>query len=445
MSQSRFWKAPPEALSFPRLLMARQPLISRPMARIEEELKAQFDRLSTNLRIRPGMNVAVGVGSRGITQLSHIVLAVLNNLKRLGARPFMVPAMGSHGGATVEGQREVLASYGITEESMHTPIHATMEVVELARTAENLPVFFDAIAAQADGIVVVNRIKLHTDFRGDYESGLLKMLAIGLGKQRGAKVFHQQGFDRFHELIPRVSTLLLDTLPVLCGVAIVEDGHHQPAIIEVVPSGAILEREKELLKEAKRMLPRIPFPEIDVLIVGEMGKNISGCGMDPNVTGRFLVPPLSLQRHSPQVERITALSLTSETHGNALGVGAADAITRLLYEAIDYPKTSANADTAGEVAWARVPIVAETDRDAIALVLRTARRVQPETARLVWIRNTLELENLYVSEVLSEAHPDAAEWLAPPSPMCFDAAGRLTPPSWSVLTRSRSASSTPPN
>ena len=420
METKPFWKIPAGPISFPRMIAVRQKLLSQSDATVG----VSFDDPRISKKIYPGMKIAVGVGSRGIAKLDKIVAAVLENLKQRGADPFVVPAMGSHGGARAEGQREVLASYGITEDSMQVPIRATMEVVEVGRTPEKLPVYFDAIAATADGIVVVNRIKPHTDFRGDHESGLLKMLTIGLGKQRGAQVFHHQGMDRFHKLIPCVGQLILEKLPVLLGVAIVEDGCHEPAIVEAVPSEAIFEREKELLREAKRMLPRIPFPEIDVLIVGEMGKNISGCGMDPNVTGRFLTPPLSLQTHSPRVGRIAVLGLTAETHGNALGIGAADVITRQLYESIDYQKTYANADTAGEVGWARTPIAVETDHDAIALALRTALRVRPESARVIWIKNTQELEHLYVSEAL-RGSSDEIDWLDSPRPLPFDKKGSL--------------------
>ena len=423
MDNTAFWKSPSQPISFPRMAAAQQLLVTGQGFQGESSLSLDDPRVRD--RIRPGMKIAVGVGSRGITHLHQIVASVLAKLKQLGAEPFLVPAMGSHGGATAEGQREVLASYGITEERMGVPIQATMEVLELGQTPDEVTIYFDAIAARADGIVVVNRVKSHTDFRGEHESGLLKMLAIGLGKQHGAKVFHHQGFDQFAGLIPEVGQIILQKLPVLFGVAIVEDGRHQPTIVEIIPREAIFEREKELLREAKRMLPQIPFPEIDVLIVSQTGKNISGCGMDPNVTGRFLSPPLSLQPHTPQVERIAALSLTPETHGNALGIGAADVVTRRLYEAIDHQKTYANADTAGEVAWARLPIRAETDHDAVALALRTARRVQPETARVVWIKNTLELEHLYVSEALHKSHTDGVEWLGPHRPMSFDESGTL--------------------
>ena len=423
MDSTAFWKSPSRSISFPRMVAAQQRLVTGQGFQSKSSLSLDDPRVRD--RIRPGMKIAVGVGSRGITRLDQIVASVLANLKQLGAEPFLVPAMGSHGGATAEGQTEVLASYGITEESMGVPIRASMEVLELGQTPGEVTIYFDAISARADGIVVVNRVKSHTDFRGEHESGLLKMLAIGLGKQHGAKVFHHQGIDQFDRLIPEVGQIILQKLPVLFGVAIVEDGRHQPAIVEVIPNEAIFDREKELLREAKRMLPQIPFPEIDVLIVSQIGKNISGCGMDPNVTGRFFSPPLNLQAHTPQVKRVVALSLTPETHGNALGVGAADVITRRLYESIDHPKTYANADTAGEVAWARLPIRAETDQDAVTLALRTARRVQPETARVVWIQNTLELEHLHVSEALQESHIDGVEWLGPHRPMFFDESGTL--------------------
>ena len=428
-STMHFWQTwiPDEAL--PKMLLGRQELKSEPIADLEGEISTQFRRPGVGEKIRPGMKVAVGVGSRGVTNLAQIVRSVADNLKRLQAEPFLFPAMGSHGGATPEGQLEVLASYGITEATMGVPIRATMQVVEIGENRDGLPIYADQEAAQADGIIVINRVKLHTDFRGEVESGLLKMLVIGMGNQQGARMTHSQGFDRFHQLIPEIGEQILARMPVLFGLAVVEDGHHATARIELIENQAIRAREAQLLEEAREMFPRIPFPEFDVLVVSEIGKNISGCGMDPNVIGRYSAEPLRSQTHEPRIRNVVILSLCAETHGNAIGIGGAEVITRRLYESVDYQKTYANGFTAGELSWVRVPLVAATERDALCVALTAIPRIEPSQARVVWIRNTLELEHLYVSEALRQSHPEAlAEWFDPAQPPAFDSQGRALLP-----------------
>ena len=428
-STMHFWQTwiPDEAL--PKMLLGRQQLKSAPIADLDREISTQFGLPGVREKIRPGMKIAVGVGSRGVTNLARIVRAVADNLKQLEARPFLFPAMGSHGGATPEGQLEVLASYGITEASMGAPIQASMQVVEVGENRDKIPIYADKEAAQADGIIVINRVKLHTSFRGEVESGLLKMLVIGMGNQQGARMTHSQGFDRFHELIPEIGEQILARMPVLFGLAIVEDGRHATARIEFIENRAIRVREAQLLEEAREMFPRIPFEEFDILVVSEIGKNISGCGMDPNVIGRYSAEPLRSQTHEPRILTVVILGLSPETHGNAIGMGGAEVITRRLYESVDYQKTYANGFTAGELSWVRLPLVAASERDAICVALNTTPRLEPRNARVVWIRNTLELEYLYVSEALRQSHPEAlAEWFDPAQHLAFDSEGQALLP-----------------
>jgi hypothetical protein len=336
--------------------------------------------------------------------------------------------MGSHGGGTAEGQIEVLASYGITQEGVGAPVRASMDTVELGEVLDGIRVVIDRIAAtEADAIVPVARVKPHTDFRGDIESGLHKMLGIGLGKHRGASYLHTFPLDRFGELVPAVGQLVLQRARVPFGIAIVEDAFEEPAIIEAVPSEAFLERERELQQLAKAWLPRLPFDSVDVLLVQELGKNISGSGMDPNVTGRFSLP--SMPRHV-QIGRLVVLDLTEQTHGNATGLGLADITTRRVAQKIDFHKTYTNHVTANVLDGAKLPLVAETDLEATAIAVRTLWGVQPETVRLAWIKNTLELHTLWVSEPLwaeLERRPNLHA-LGEPRPVVFDASGELQAP-----------------
>jgi hypothetical protein len=398
--------------------------LASPAARVREEVR----KPDIQQRIQPGARVAIGVGSRGINHLQEIVRALVASLRELGAEPFIVPSMGSHGGGTAEGQIEVLASYGITQEGVGAPVRASMDTVELGEVLDGIRVVIDRIAAtEADAIVPVARVKPHTDFRGDIESGLHKMLGIGLGKHRGASYLHTFPLDRFGELVPAVGQLVLQRARVPFGIAIVEDAFEEPAIIEAVPSEAFLERERELQQLAKAWLPRLPFDSVDVLLVQELGKNISGSGMDPNVTGRFSLP--SMPRHV-QIGRLVVLDLTEQTHGNATGLGFADITTRRVAQKIDFHKTYTNHVTANVLDGAKLPLVAETDLEATAIAVRTLWGVQPETVRLAWIKNTLELHTLWVSEPLwaeLERRPNLHA-LGNPRPVVFEASGDLQAP-----------------
>lgn len=417
-----------DAIRLPRMMPVAQMFASagtEPL-RIEPVIAEQLGKPAIRERIRPGMRIAVGVGSRGIAGIDRIVKAVVRELKALGAKPFIVPAMGSHGGATAEGQTELLAGYGITEPLVGAPIRASMDTVRLGTVLDGVEVHFDRIACeQADGIVAVARIKPHTDFKARVESGILKMLGIGFGKHKGAMHLHRFGMDRFGTLLPEVGKLVLERTPFLFGIGIVEDADHRTAHIEAVPGESLPGREEELLVLAKRLMPRLWPSDIDVLVVDELGKNISGSGMDPNVIGR------SGSNRSfgdgPSIRHIVALGLTEATKGNAVGIGLADFTTRRVAERIDFATTYTNVLTAMDVSGGKLPLVLQHDREAIAAAVSTAGMREPENVRIVRIRNTLSLRHIQVSENMAAEvrdHP-MMEPIGPPQEWRFDGQGNL--------------------
>ena len=374
-----------------------------------------------------GKSIAITVGSRGIDGIVEIVRSLVSELKGRGGKPFIVPSMGSHGGATAEGQIKVLAGYGITEESTGAAICSSMEVVEIDRLEDGTPLYIDRIASEADGIIIANKIKPHADFKANYESGLVKMLCVGLAKHKGAVTLHRHGFDRFHELLPRAAKVLLDRLPILFGLAILENAFDDLMRLEVILPDRILSREKELLEVAKASIGRLLFPQIDVLIIDEIGKNISGEGMDPNVTGR---PGSGLPGFSaPEIQKIVVLDVTPESHGNGVGIGLADITTRRVMEKIDLGAMYTNAITATILDPAKLPLIMNSDKEAIAVALKTCNRITPETARIVRIKNTLELHRVWISPALLEAVKDNENLsiAGAEAAMLFDASGRLLP------------------
>ncbi len=378
-----------------------------------------------------GKSIALTIGSRKIAQLTVVVKAVVDQLKAWGARPFLVPSMGSHGGAVAEGQRQIIESYGFTEQAMGVPIRASMDVVQIASLADGLPVFCDRLALEADGIVPIARIKPHTDFKGDYESGLLKMMAIGLGNHRGATALHSRGFDRMASLLPLVGGAFLRHAPIAFGVAILENAYDELMVVEVVRREEILPRERELLARAKATMARLPLSAIDVLIIEEIGKDISGSGMDPNVTG---IPGSGLTQGflAPPIQRIVVLGLSRQAHGNGTGIGLADVTTLRCVEQIDWGVTYTNCITATVPAPAKMPMALNNDREALAVALRTCARVSPETARIVRIRNTLQLGELEVSEACLpelQGRPRISI-LSPPRPLAFSEDGWLEDAGW---------------
>jgi len=373
--------------------------------------------------ITPGARVCLAVGSRGIDRIDEVVAAAVERMREAGAEMFIVPAMGSHGGATAEGQLEVLASYGITPESIGCEIRSSMESVELGEVRPGVPVFVDRHAFEdADLIVPINRVKPHTDFTGEIESGLLKMIAIGLGKQKGADTFHRQGFATFHELIPAVATYTLAHAPIPFGLALVENRLARLMHVETVLAGRIAERERELLVMARNAMARLPLAAIDLLVLDFIGKDISGLGMDSNVVGRYYTGPTG---SGPAIQRIVVRDLTDETEGNAVGIGMADVVLRRAVERIDDRKTYMNCITAKTPEGARVALTVDTDREALAVALACCLRVTPEDARIVRVRDTKHLELLYVSapalpEVLAGGKCEVVE---PLHPIRFDAGG----------------------
>ncbi|OUT76566.1 MAG: hypothetical protein CBB82_07435 [Betaproteobacteria bacterium TMED22] len=385
-------------LDFPLSSMVRvQQNFSAPTIEdIAATIKKEFAKEAIKNKIVPGQKIAVGCGSRGIANIATITKSVIHELIHLGAKPFIFPCMGSHGAASAEGQKEVLAGYGISEETMSVPVHATMETEIVGHLEDGTPVHVDMNAARADGIIVINRIKPHTAFRGATESGLTKMLAIGIGKINGAATYHRHGMDMFPSLLPKVRDVNIKQRNVLFGVGIVENAFDQTAVIEIIPAEQIGDKEPELQKLAKENMPRLNFSSIDVLIIDEMGKNISGAGFDPNITGR--------NRRGVEwsnglnVKKIVVLGLTSESHGNATGIGGADVITMQLYRDMDVSATYANVVTSMNLDGAAIPIIMNSDREAIALAIKTVVRTTPENCRIVRIKNTLSLGDIYVSE-----------------------------------------------
>ena len=371
-----------------------------------------------------GGEVAIGAGSRGIANLAAIVVGVVDAVREAGYDPFVFPAMGSHGGATAEGQREMLASLGVTEESVGCEIRSSMDVVEVGETPERgVPVVTDSHAAAADAIVPVNRVKPHTDYDGTVESGLSKMVVIGMGKQRGAKIAHEWAVDwSLRNMIPEITEQLLVALPIVGGVAIVEDQHDDTAIIEDIPSAGFLDREAELLETAYDIMPTLPFNEVDVLIVDEQGKDASGQGMDTNVIGRR---PFAIQEpepNLPDVKRIYTRGLTETTHGNAMGMGSADFVYADLLDDLEAATTLINAITASTTRGVRLPPVVETDRAGLTAALSTIGVVGPDEVRVLRVRDTMHLGRLYASTALVEEAREREDLavVVDPEPIAFD-------------------------
>ena len=349
--------------------------------------------------INEGDNVAIAVGSRGVAAISIIVRELVQALKGVGANPFIVPAMGSHGGATAEGQRGVLEHLGVTEENVGAPIRATMDVEQLGQLENGLPVYMDKLAFQADKIVVVNRIKPHTAFRGKWESGLMKMITIGLGKQKGAEAAHQYGFKYMADHVPQMATIALSKAPIVFGLAILENAFDKTAFIEAIASDEIANRERDLLKLAKELMPQIKFNPLDVLVVDEIGKDISGDGMDPNISGRF---PTPYADGGIDAKRVVVLDLTEKTNGNANGIGLADLITRKAFDKIDLSQGYANALTSTVVDTVKIPMILDSDKLAIQAAIKTCNAFDFNKIRLVRIKHTLDIGEIWISESLLE-------------------------------------------
>lgn len=415
---------------FPRMAKVRQKIEAPKLEDFVSEIRNELRRAGIQELVKPGAEICITAGSRGIANIPEIIATVVDEVKKCGGKPFIIPAMGSHGGGTPKGQIEVLEHLGITPETVGAPIRATMEVVEIGRLENGTPVYIDKYAAQSDGIIVVGRVKPHTDFKDRIESGLMKMMVIGLGKQKGAEMIHRYQAEGYHKLLPEAAKLIMKNSPVILGLAVVENARHEIAIVRALRPEEIEEEEPKLLEKAKDLMARIPFKEIDLLIVDEMGKNISGTGMDTNVTGRFWVPGEHEPR-APKIKRIVVLDLTEETYGSAVGIGLADLTTQKLVSKIDYQATFLNALTAGWPETAKIPPFLPSDRDAIAVALQLCGPVDPKDAKVVRIKNTLELEEFWISESLVKLVKEDPELrekieiLEEPKEMQFDILGTL--------------------
>lgn len=391
----------PEDAQFPlpKMRKARQ-IFPRPrIDDIEAAVREQMRGDGIRSRIAPGAKVAVAVGSRGIRNLPLIAKSVLDCVRAAGGKPFIVAAMGSHGGASEQGQRKTLAGYGITEEAMGAPIVAAMDVEHVGRTSLGADVYFDRAAMGADLIVPINRVKLHTDFSADIQSGLCKMLVIGLGNHVGCSAMHERGFEALGESLPEAAGMILKKAPVGFGIAVVENAYDETALVEAVPAEKIVEREKELLKISLTNMPTLMIPEIDVLVVEEIGKNISGAGFDPNILGKsrtlktFALPV-------PRIGRMALLGVSEPSRGNALGMGAFDVITRKAFERVDLEATYANAIASKSTEDAKIPIIADDEEQALRVAIKILIDADRENLKIVKIKNTLELETIEVSETL---------------------------------------------
>ncbi|WP_020610970.1 nickel pincer cofactor-dependent isomerase, group 22 [Sediminispirochaeta bajacaliforniensis] len=408
----------------PRMALVKQHFDASHLEDIPTEMAKQFDKAGIGNRIHPGMSVAITVGSRGLANIPLIVKEIVRNVKRLGGKPFIVPAMGSHGGATAEGQRSIVEGLGVTESFVDAPIRATMETVPVGISPDGKEVRIDANAAVADGIIVLGRVKPHTAFRGKYESGLFKMMAIGLGKQQGAQICHDQGFGMMAHNVEQFGNTILQSVPILFGIAIVENAFDETALIEAVPKEAIPAREPELLETARSLMARIGFKDIDIMVIDKIGKNYSGDGMDPNITASYSTPYAS---GGPNVQRYVVLDLSEETHGNALGAGQADFVTKRLFNKLDFDAAYPNALTCTVVSGVRVPLILNTDRLALQAAVFTCVGIDKRFPRIVRIANSSHVDAISVSEALRDEvrASDGLEFLSDFKPFCFDEEGNL--------------------
>ena len=393
----------PAELQLPPMLKIRRLFDIPPAINPVPALEREFAALKDGLRLPPGAKVAVGVGSRGISDLATVVAEVVRRLRSLGAEPFIIPAMGSHGGATAQGQIKVLGHRGVTEETCGAPIRATMEVVSLGETSRGIPLFINRLAHEADGLVLINRIKPHTNFIGPTESGILKMMSIGLGNQAGAEYYHRLSLVRpQYDIISTAGREAMGRSRFLFGVALLENQNHQICGLRLAGPEHMEQVEAEMMLQARALLPRLPMDQVDLLIVEEMGKDISGMGIDPNVVGRD-VAAYGAVRESPKIARIHVRRLSEHTAGSAVGIGQADFTLRGLVNEIDQQATIINCLTACTPEAGMIPPTFDTDLDAVAAALMTIRPYTLDDLGIVYIKNTLELEELYVSQAYRAA------------------------------------------
>ncbi|MBX9955826.1 DUF2088 domain-containing protein [Peribacillus simplex] len=386
-------------IQLPKMVQVRQKFRTPQIADVASEVEKAIKEAGVLSRINENDRVAIAVGSRGVADLPTLVRETVAAVKEAGGIPFIVPAMGSHGGATAEGQIDVLLQLGISEEAIGAPIRSSMEVIKLGELPNGLPVYIDKLAFESDKIIVINRIKPHTAFRGPVESGLMKMITIGLGKQKGAEAAHAYSFKYMAEHVPEMAKVSLSKAPIIFGLASIENAYDKPAKIVAVPAEDLEVVEPGLLLEAKSLMPKIHFDSMDVLIVNELGKDISGDGMDPNITGNFATPYAT---GGPDVKRTVVLGLTEKTHGNANGIGMADMTTKAVMNEIKWEKGYANALTSTVTDVVKLPMFLDTQELAVKAAIKTCNAFDLNKVRIVRIKNTLEIGEIWISESMME-------------------------------------------
>ena len=411
-------------VSLPKMVRIRQRFPSQSVSDLAAEVHVQLSQEKISSSVKPGMRIAITAGSRGLDRYPELMRSIVREIRQMGGEPFLIPAMGSHGGGTAEGQTLMLKNLGITEESVGAPIYSSMEVVQIGVNCDGLPVFIDRYAAQADGIVVVNRVKPHTNFRGVYESGLMKMMTIGLGKQVGAATCHSLSMDDMTHNIFAFGSTILENANILFGVATVENAQDRTQKIVALTPEEIPTEEPKLQELAKQSMPRIRFSEFDVLIVDQIGKNFSGPGMDPNITGISGNPNIKLK---PEVQRRVVLDLSDETHGNGIGIGLADFSTKRAFDKLDMDAIYPNSLTSRSTAGGKIPIILRNDEMAVKAAVYTCIDVGNDGVKIVRIPNTLHIEEIEISTALlpqAEADPDI-DILSDPQSFEFDSDGNL--------------------
>lgn len=413
-----------DPMPLPRMYRVRHHIEGSAIRDIAREVRVQLSSQNVMVNIKNGQNIAITIGSRGIVNQPLTVKTLVEELKKAGANPFLIPAMGSHGGATAKGQIEIMHDLGFTEAYIGAPIKASMETVRIGETPSGLPVYIDKYAHEADGIILVNRVKVHTSFTGKIESGLIKMSVIGLGKQKGAEICHELGFEQMETRLLEISRTTIEKCSILFGLAMLENGQHETAEIHVVQKEKIEEKEIELQKRAKELLARVPFKELEVLVIDQIGKEISGAGLDPNVVGRYHT---GIGSGGPSVTRISLLDITEASHGNGCGLGIGDFTTRRAFEKFDFAASYPNSLTSNVTVSSKIPIVLENDCLAIKAAIKTCLLWDKTRARLVRIHDTLSLEEFEVSETLLQDVKDNPnlEVVEGPYELQFDKDGNL--------------------
>ena len=413
-----------DGIEMPEMYLVHQQFPNQKIEEIEKTVREEMEQKFGSASLA-GKRIAVTAGSRGISHCAGILKEIISFFKEKGATPFVIPSMGSHGGGTVEGQTEVLRHLGLTPESLGAEFEPEMDTVPAGHLSNGLPLYFSRAAMEADGIFLVNKIKPHADFKGEHESGLVKMMVIGLGKHKGCASLHKLGFENFPWAIPEAAGIILKQAPVLGGLAIVDNAYDEPMVLEAVLPEHLLERDRELLKLSKANMPCLKAKEVDVLIIQEIGKNISGEGMDPNVTGR---PGSGLNEGFTdiKIKNIVVLGTTEESGGNGAGLGMADITTLDCVRNLDLGIMYTNSITAGILGPSRLPIILNNDREAIRTAIKIAAPLRTDSPRIIWIKNTLELDEICVSEALLDEFAQREDaGVAGRAEFAFDENGRL--------------------